>query len=48
MMIDQASLAIFVVPAIGIGFAAVLFVFTGLVDRRALRRADDPHRRAGR
>jgi hypothetical protein len=39
-MISPATLALFVAPAIGLGFAAALFLFTAVVDKRALRRAD--------
>lgn len=44
-MISPSTLAIFVVPAIGLCFAVGLFVITAITDKRALRRADDLERR---
>ena len=46
-MISPAALAIFVIPAIGLCFAAGLYVFTAVADKRALRRADLEERKAG-
>lgn len=45
-MINPSTFAIFIVPAIGMCFAAALFVFTAMADKRALRRADNLERKA--
>jgi hypothetical protein len=45
-MIAQSTLVIFIVPAIGMMFVGALCAVTGLVDRRALRRADASERAA--
>ena len=46
-MISPAAVAIFIIPAVGMCFAAGLFFFTAVVDKRALRRADLLERKAG-
>jgi len=46
-MISPAAFAIFIVPAVGLCFAAALYAFTAAVDKRALRRADFLERKAG-
>jgi hypothetical protein len=44
-MISPATLAILVVPAIGLCFVLGLFISTAIADKRALRRADDLERK---
>ncbi len=46
-MINPSTLAIFIVPAIGLCVIAGLFIFTGIADKRALRRADNLERKVG-
>jgi hypothetical protein len=45
-MINPSTFFIFVIPAVGVCFAAFLFVITAVADRRALERADKLERSA--